>query len=214
MMIQDRPGIHTVTGFPNTFTRNMDVYFSVDVETDGPIPGRYSMLSFALVYAGAFDGRIFYEPPEYTNNFYTELRPIYPEFEIEALQVNGLDRDVLLENGQDPRAAMTAAALWIEGIVGKAEPVFVAYPLSFDWTWMYWYFVQFSDSGSPFGFSKCFDIKTAMALTLGRTVKSVGKDRIPNVLKSKAPHTHNALDDAISQAELFSNIFRLERQHG
>ena len=209
MTLRDRSSILSVKGFPSSFTRKMDVYFSVDVETDGPIPGRYSMLSFALVYAGAFDGSIFYEPPEYIHNFYSELMPIYPEFELEALQVNGLNRDALLQNGQDPRVAMTSAATWIEEIAGKSEPVFVAYPLSFDWTWMYWYFVQFSNIGSPFGFSKCFDIKTAMAMTLGRTVRSVGKDRIPNVLKSKSPHTHNALDDAISQAELFSNIFRL-----
>ena len=33
-----------------------DVYFSADVETDGPIPGPYSILSFAIVYAGSFDG--------------------------------------------------------------------------------------------------------------------------------------------------------------
>lgn len=203
----------SVKGFPTAFTRNMDIYFSVDVETDGPIPGRYSMLSFAMVYAGAYDGRTFYEPPKYVHNFYAEIRPIYLEFEPEAMQVNGLDRDRLLETGLDPGVAMTSAAAWIEQIAGKAEPVFVAYPLSFDWTWMYWYFVQFSNSGSPFGFSKCFDIKTAMALTLGRTIRSVGKDRIPNVLKSKSPHTHNALDDAIGQAELFANIFRAEREN-
>ena len=214
MTVRDRPEFYATKGYPASFTRSMDVYFSVDVETDGPIPGRYSMLSFALVYAGAFDGRTFYEPPDYSHCFYRELQPIFPEFEVEALQVNGLDREKLLESGLSPYAAMTEAASWVEGIVGKAEPVFVAYPLSFDWTWMYWYFVQFSSAGSPFGFSKCFDIKTAMALTLGRTVRSVGKERIPSVLQSKSPHTHNALDDAISQAELFSNIFRLERRHG
>lgn len=30
----------------------MDLYFSADVETDGPIPGPYSMLSFGIVFAG------------------------------------------------------------------------------------------------------------------------------------------------------------------
>ncbi len=30
----------------------LDVYFSADVETDGPIPGPFSILSFALVFAG------------------------------------------------------------------------------------------------------------------------------------------------------------------
>jgi hypothetical protein len=40
----------------------VDAYFSADVETDGPIPGVFSMLSFALVYAGSFDGRKFKRP--------------------------------------------------------------------------------------------------------------------------------------------------------
>lgn len=214
MTNQLRQKLRTVIGYPDAFSRKMDVYFSVDVETDGPIPGRFSMLSFALVYAGAFDGRTFFQPPVYNHSFYRELRPIYDEYEPEAMQVNGLDRDYLLLHGEEPIIAMVEAATWIENTVGKSEPIFVAYPLSFDWTWMYWYFIQFAKGGSPFGFSKCFDIKTAMALSLGRTVKSVGKDRIPGILKSSSPHTHNALDDAVSQAELFSNIFRLECEHG
>jgi hypothetical protein len=190
----------------------MDVYFSADVETDGPIPGKFSMLSFALVYAGAFDGRTFYRPTSYERSFYCELQPISEEFEQEALQVNGLDRNALLTGGLAPREAMTQASRWIEETTGVGEPVFVAYPLSFDWTWMYWYFVQFSELGSPFGYSRGFDIKTAMALALRRTVTSVGRERIPNVLKSQAPHTHHALDDAISQAQIFGNIFKL-RSH-
>ena len=105
---------------------------------------------------------------------------------------------------------MTQAAEWVRRTAGGGDPVFVAYPLSFDWTWMYWYFVQFSTLGSPFGYSRCFDIKTAIALALGRTVGSVGRKRIPNVLQAKSPHTHHALDDAVSQAEIFANLFSLE----
>ena len=33
-----------------------DMYFSADIEADGPIPGPYSMLAFGLVVAGVFDG--------------------------------------------------------------------------------------------------------------------------------------------------------------
>jgi len=40
----------------------VDAYFSADVETDGPIPGPFSMLSFAIVYAGTFDGTNFVRP--------------------------------------------------------------------------------------------------------------------------------------------------------
>jgi hypothetical protein len=43
--------------------RAADIYFSADVETDGPIPGPYSILSFAMVYAGRFDGSRFERPP-------------------------------------------------------------------------------------------------------------------------------------------------------
>jgi hypothetical protein len=76
--------------------RRVDVYFSADVETDGPIPGPYSLLSFALVYAGRFDGVRFERPAELDRTFYRELRPISDAFEREALNVNRLDRERLL----------------------------------------------------------------------------------------------------------------------
>ena len=58
-----------------------DVYFSADVETDGPIPGPYSMLSFALVYAGSFDGKQFRHPENFEENFYRELKPVSEKFQ-------------------------------------------------------------------------------------------------------------------------------------
>jgi hypothetical protein len=59
----------------------VDTYFSADIETDGPIPGPYSMLSFALVYAGTFDGKTFVRPENYNKVLYRELKPISQEFE-------------------------------------------------------------------------------------------------------------------------------------
>lgn len=79
--------------------RRVDVYFSADVETDGPIPGPFSMLSLALVYAGRFDGKQFERPSRFDKTFYRELRPISEEFQPEALKVNGLDRVRLLREG-------------------------------------------------------------------------------------------------------------------
>lgn len=63
--------------------RRTDVYFSADVETDGPIPGPYSLLSFALVYAGTFDGHRFTRPTSFDRAIYAELRPISENFEAE-----------------------------------------------------------------------------------------------------------------------------------
>jgi hypothetical protein len=186
---------------------HVDIYFSADVETDGPIPGPFSMLSFALVVAGSYDGNRFVRPSSYSRHFYVELRPISDGFEAEALRVNGLDRARLVAEGRDPVDAMTAAGEWIRGQSRGGRPVLVAYPLSFDWTWLYWYFVQFSATGSPFEHSRCFDLKTAYAVKSGVPICMAGRSRIPDHLKSGRRHTHHALDDAIEQAEIFANIF-------
>lgn len=201
-----------VEGFPDKLTRGMDIYFSADIETDGSIPGPYSMLSFAMVYAGAYDGEVFYRPPEYTHSFYTELKPISDRFEPEAMRINRLDRNALARNGADPQDAMSSAAEWVRHLAQGGEPIFVAYPLSFDWSWLYWYFVSFSATGSPFGYSRCFDIKTAMAVKLGRTIGEAGRGHVPAQLKPNNPHTHHALDDAIEQAEIFANLFVLGKE--
>lgn len=185
----------------------VDVYFSADVETDGPIPGPYSMLSFALVFAGGYDGREFRRPANHDAHFYAELRPISDEYEAEALAVNGLDRARLCREGRDPAAAMTEAAAWVRGLAGGARPVLVAYPLSFDWTWLYWYFVRFSTTGSPFNHSSCYDIKTAFAVKGKLPVARAGRSGLLASLSSTRAHTHHALDDAIEQAEIFANVF-------
>lgn len=208
------PVLKNPTGPNPAKERRVDAYFSADVETDGPIPGPYSMLSFALVYAGRFDGHDFERPAKYDLRIYLELRPISDDFDPEALQVNGLDRDRLLRDGTRPEDAMTTAADWVRGIAGPGRPVLVAYPLSFDWSWLYWYFVRFSRSGSPFNHSSCFDIKTAFAVKGHLTVAEAGRSNLFEKLRSRTRHTHHALDDAIEQAEIFANIFEWEGSHG
>ncbi len=184
-----------------------DLYISADVETDGPIPGPYSMLSFGLAVVGRYDGQRFerFEPREQT--FYRELAPISAEFEQEALNVNGLDRARLERDGLDPRTAMNAAAEWVSGVGAGCRPVLVAYPVAFDWSFLYWYFQRFAESGSPFGHSSCLDIRTLYQAMSGEVFDRSGKSAMPEGLRSQLPHTHNALDDAIEQGELFANVF-------
>jgi hypothetical protein len=194
--------------------RPIDTYFSADVETDGPIPGPYSMLSFAMVYAGRYDGHRFERPADYAQSFYCELRPISTSFEAEALAVNGLDRDRLVLEGVKPEDAMTHASEWIRSVGGTTRPILVAYPLSFDWSWLYWYFVHFSTRGSPFSHSGCFDMKTAYAVKARLPVSQAGRSNLLPSLRSNRPHTHHALDDAIEQAEIFANLCEWEGVHG
>lgn len=191
-----------------------DVYFSADVETDGPIPGPYSMLSFGLVFAGTFDGARFARPSALAQHFYRELRPISSEFQAEALKVNGLDRERLKLEGEFPGIAMSDAASWIRQIAGHGRPVLVAYPLSFDWSFLYWYFIRFSKEGSPFSHSQCFDVKTAFAVKAHVPIAAAGRRRLNPNLRANGVHTHNALDDAIEQAEVFANLFEWDGKNG
>src|SRR5687767_13971481 len=88
-----------------------DAYISADIEADGPIPGRYSMLAIVMCIAGEQDAGGNFRPiqPE-SARFYRELRPISEEFDqgaLEAIAGTGLDRELLKTEGADPALAMT-----------------------------------------------------------------------------------------------------------
>jgi hypothetical protein len=188
-----------------------DVYFSADVETDGPIPGPFSMLSFAFVYAGSFDGIQFTKPATYEKFFYRELKPISEQFQPEALSVNGLDRNALIRKGEPAAQAMNDANEWIRTVADRGQPVLVAYPLSFDWAWLYWYFVRYANAGSPFRYSQCFDVKTAFAVKANLPINRAGRNQLLSSLASSRAHTHHAVDDAVEQAEIFAKLFEWRR---
>ena len=194
-------------GQPAAVAGTADIYVSADVETDGPIPGPYSMLSFALVVAGTFDGSTFRGPGTEALSFYRELRPISETFQAEALAINRLDRARLLREGVPPEVAMEEARAWVCEVAGSHRPVLVAYPVAFDWTWLYWYFTRFTRDGSPFGFSCCYDIKTMIAVKRRSRLIEANKRNLPSEVRSHVRHTHYALDDAREQAELFANLF-------
>jgi len=183
-----------------------DIYISADVETDGPVPGPFSLLSFGLAAVGRYDGAHFERWPPHEQTFYRELRPISDEFQPEALAINGLDRERLRREGRDPREAMAQAASWVNDISAGHRPVLVAYPVAFDWAFLYWYFEQFAPDGSPFGHSSCLDIRTQYQALAGTVFDRSGKAAMPDFLLPSAPHTHNALDDAVEQGELFANL--------
>mgnify|MGYP006437173213 CR=1 FL=1 len=188
-----------------------DSYFSADVETDGPIPGRYSMLSFALVYAGKYDGDKFIKPDSYEQVFYREIKPISQNYEEDALRINQLDRGRLQHEGLEPQDAMDDAWEWVMSLAGDTKPVLAAYPVSFDWTWLYWYFVAFSRRGSPFGYSRCFDLKTAVSVKADLPISDSGRSKLPKWLQPDREHTHFAIDDAIGQAEILAKLIEWKK---
>jgi Exonuclease len=185
-----------------------DLYISADVESDGPVPGVFSLLSFGLAVVGRYDGRRFERQRLRERTFYRELRPISEHYEEEALAVNRLDRDRLLREGAPPEQAMTDAKEWVMSLSDGHRPVLVAYPVAFDWSFLYWYFERFALGGSPFGHSSCLDIRTLYQAITGTVFDRSGKDAMPQFLRPREPHTHDALDDAIEQGELFANLMQ------
>lgn len=175
-------------------TRKKEVFVSVDVETAGPIPGEYSLLSI-----GACD------VDDLTKTFSCELKPINRNADPKALEVSGLSLDKLARDGLEPRAAMQSLADWLASLAGNhGSVVFVGLNAPFDWSFVNYYFHRFLGS-NPFGFT-ALDIK---ALYMGATGCDWADTRSSKMAERLAPGRkgdHQALHDAQYQAELFSLI--------
>jgi hypothetical protein len=186
-----------------------DLYFSVDIEADGPIPGPYSMVSLGACVAGTYDGATFTAHPPERRTFYTELRPISDQWVPEALAVSGFSRERQLD-GVEPKAGMEHFATWVEEMCaehGRGHAVFAAYPLGFDWLFTYWYLMAYAGR-SPFSHGRHIDMKTLFTAQSGTPIHAATKRRMGPELLGERPHTHNALDDAQGQADLLANLLR------
>lgn len=170
-----------------------EIYVSIDVEASGPIPGEYSMLSIGACIVG-----------NTKKKFYVELKPLNDNYVDQALKVCGLSMKKLKLEGVEPRIAIEKFTQWV-GVVSKGStPVFCSW-CTFDWMFMKWYLTKF-------GFKKLFgpcgcDMKSYYAGMMNVEFGNARKKCIPEYLMPKKKHTHNALDDALEQAELYENMF-------
>lgn len=176
-------------------------FISVDVETSGPIPGEFSLLTL-----GACD----VDRDELT--FSCTLQPLNENADPEAMAATGLSLSELAKTGVAPAMAMGNFAQWLEALRAKGDKlVFVGFNASFDWSFVNYYFHRFT-SDNPFGFS-ALDIK---AYYMGSTGCAWGDTRSSLMNKRLQPYrvpNHDALEDALYQAELFRLIRSLrERQ--
>lgn len=178
----------------------MEIYVSTDIEADGPIPGENSMLSFG---SAAFDitGKLL-------GTFSANLKTL-PDAKANAETMKWWAQNpeaykATRENIIDPCGAMAAYYNWLTTDL-KGKVVFVGYPATFDFMFIYWYLIKFIGR-SPFGFS-ALDIKTLAMAKMGTEWSRTVKKNMPKRwFDSKTKHNHVALDDAIEQGKLFINI--------
>ena len=155
-------------------------WIMIDVESDGPIPGDYSMICVGAIVV----------EPELNRTFYGRLRPISDRFVPEALAVSGFTREQALAF-DEPKVVMTALREWLQSL-GQGRPMFISDNNGFDWQFINWYFHHFLGE-NPFGHSSA---------NLGSLYKGMQKDMFVNFKHlRKTAHTHHPVDDARGNAE-------------
>lgn len=175
-----------------------EIYISVDVESTGPIPGEYSMYQLGACVVDQTDKNCFYEIKLLNDNF---VAPALKACGIERLE--DLKRR-LDGHGLYPDQAMLCFADWIKSVAGDNRPVMVGFNAPYDWSFVNWYFHKFLGQ-NQFGIS-ALDIKAYYMGLMNTAWAETSKNKIEPRFLSQRPHTHNALDDAIEQAEIFTKM--------
>lgn len=171
-----------------------ECWISVDVETAGPNPGDFSMLSI---------GACCYDDPE--RGFYIELVPVNDRATASALAISGLQMDELARTGTPPADAMQAFADWLAAVVpAGGRPVFVGFNAGFDWMFVCDYFHRYL-GWNPFGHA-AIDIKSVALGVLGVSWPETSLRVLSDRLLDGRSLSHDALQDARDQAALLQAI--------
>jgi hypothetical protein len=162
--------------------------YVVDVEADGPIPGKYSMVSFGAVLVEPGLGR----------TFYGRTRPISDEFLPEALAVSHTTRDEHLRY-DEPGEVMAAFERWVQGTT-RGKPVLFSDNVVFDWGFVNWYFHTYLGR-NPFGWS---------ARRIGDLYCGMVKDAHAGWKHLReTQHDHHPVNDAKGNAEVLLKLVEM-----
>jgi DNA polymerase III alpha subunit (gram-positive type) len=181
------------------------IYVVVDIETDGPAPGLYSMLSIGAVASATNDE---------VASFYRKVLP-YEEA--------GQDADTMewwrsqpeawkevTTDALPPEIVMNEFCGWINDL--KAKPIFVAHPVGFDYTFVSWYLQKFAQN--PFndysGVARILDLPSFAAGKLKVPLSKSARPQLPESLKVGMPeHSHKAIDDARGYGTILRNLLKV-----
>lgn len=157
------------------------VHVVVDIEANGPVIGKHSMIAFGMVIV----------EPGLKRTFLAHLKPISEEYVPEALAVSGFTHEET-KSFDDPMKVMKEAASWLEENI-KGKPILWSDNNGFDKPWMHWYFLQFNGS-DPFGHS---------SRRIADFICGIEKDiRFQWKRQRKTRHDHNPVNDAMGNAEV------------
>lgn len=165
------------------FKNKIMSYIVVDVESDGPIPHKYSMVCFGAVVV----------EPSLNKTFYGKVKPISENWIPEALAISGFTRQQH-ESFDEPAVVIEAFATWLSEN-SKGRPIFISDNPAFDWQWINWYFHTYLGK-NPFGFSARRIGDLYCGMKMDASVNNEWKK-----LFRKTVHDHNPVNDAKGNAE-------------
>jgi len=159
---------------------------SVDVETSGPNPHDFALLSIGAC--------TLVEPRQ---TFYAELQPTTLRVDQRAMSIHQLDLNRLSKTGLPPHEAMQRFSDWLMKMIpSEMPPLFLGFNAPFDWMFVCDYFHRFLGK-NPFGHA-ALDIKSfCMAL------RAVPWSETSMAAITEKNLRHNALEDACDQAQIF-----------
>jgi len=155
-------------------------FYVIDCESDGPIPGEFSMVCLGVVKV----------EKNLDKTFYGKIKPISDIWQPDALAISGFSREEHL-TFDDPEKVMKEFADWIkETSIGK--PIFVSDNNGYDFSFANYYFHKYYGS-NPFGWSsrRIGDLYCGMKMDVYSKWKHL----------RKTSHTHMPIDDAMGNAE-------------
>ena len=180
-------------------TKTTEIYISTDIEADGPIPGPYSMLSFASAAYSAnktllstYSANLETLPDAGTHPKTMEWWNQFPD------AWAACRRDT-----RAPETVMREYLAWLQSLSGHL--VFVGWPATWDFMWIYWYLVRFTGE-RPFR-EAALDVRSYAMGMRKSEFRRTSRTYLPKRwFDAGLPHTHVALDDALEQGALFCNM--------
>jgi hypothetical protein len=179
-----------------------ELYISVDIETNGLVPGLHSMISLG---AAAFD----IETGVIHGIFHHNLEPLdVLEVDIETMDWWKQYPEAYEQATQGAKPAievMRTFVKWIEHVkqkTGAQKVVFAAWKPDFDLGFVRFYLGWFGLENPGGRAGSGFDIKTAASLALGIPYSETKVSSVTALWLNDAVHTHNAVEDAAQQAKL------------
>lgn len=184
-----------------------EIYVSTDIEADGPIPGAHSMLSLASAAYRADKSLV--------ATFSANLDTLPDASQDARTMAWWQDFPEAWERcRRDTRPAevvMREYAAWVKALPGR--PVFVGFPASWDFMWVYWYLVRFTGE-RPFR-EHAIDVRSYAMGMRKVSFHETTRTYLPKRwFDAGLPHTHVALDDALEQGAMFCNMMAENRKPG